>query len=771
MYIYALKDADRDNTGGKAEGLARMIRMHLPVPDGYVITADAFENGGIRKKALGELEMFIKRLDPSRTYAVRSSAIGEDGGENSFAGAYETVIDVKREDIVGAVLRVAKSAGNERVSVYAEERNTGTGGTAVIIQEFVHADMAGVLFTADPVTADRGVMKGSYVHGDGERLVSGEGMDGEFSIDALTSECRGSDEMRPYAGKMLKYALKLSAEKPVDIEFAIADRKLYLLQCRPITTLFENDIDNFDINDSLEGELLLSKTNVGEIFLRPVSPVTYSMLRNICETIGIPLISNVCGQLYLNISGVCSMIMSFGVSKKKAFSLIREIAGGIPEGIEIPVYRFDRRKIGKSLLNMAKSSFTSKKNREYSSKKIKGHITEKSLEIVELIHGARSKAQLLRIWEEKCVPFMNATLSVIMTGLSVKPLFTTREKLEKICGADLADRLLSDCSGSGCIESLGTLLALEDVTEGRMEREDYIRRYGHRHANEMELALPYPYEDPNFPDNVIEEYRNSPVSAKQMKAAQEERHRQAVREFDSRYPEYSSKLGKMLKSYSDAVYGREVIRSDALRFFCMIREYLKKAGELTGTGDDIFMLYIDETAELLKGDERCLAFVRRRREIYERQCSYPNFPNTIRGRFTVEEWTAGGSRGGYYRFGENRDDADEDTVCGIPGAVGQCEGIARVLSDIDEADSIEQGEILVVPAANIGWVKVFPRISALVTDIGAPLSHAVIVARELGIPAAVSCQDAASRIVSGDRIRVDGTLGKVYILERGRSGQ
>ncbi|MBQ5310838.1 MAG: hypothetical protein ILP19_02190, partial [Oscillospiraceae bacterium] len=120
--------------------------------------------------------------------------------------------------------------------------------------------------------------------------------------------------------------------------------------------------------------------------------------------------------------------------------------------------------------------------------------------------------------------------------------------------------------------------------------------------------------------------------------------------------------------------------------------------------------------------------------------------------------------GGYYRFGETQSQSG-DVISGIAGSVGQKEGIARVLRNIDEADTIEQGDILVVPAANIGWVKVFPKISALVTDIGAPLSHAVIVARELGIPAAVSCQRASSDLHTGDRIRVDGTLGKVYILE------
>ena len=89
-----------------------------------------------------------------------------------------------------------------------------------------------------------------------------------------------------------------------------------------------------------------------------------------------------------------------------------------------------------------------------------------------------------------------------------------------------------------------------------------------------------------------------------------------------------------------------------------------------------------------------------------------------------------------------------------------------MISDISEADKLQKGEILVVQAANIGWVKIFPKAAAIVTEIGAPLSHAVIIARELGIPTAVSCHGAFDRISDGDRISVDGTLGKVIILER-----
>ena len=764
MYIYDLKAALNTgcDIGGKAESLARMLHMGLPVPGGYVIPAQAFEGGRLKPGASEELSRLVRKLSSGQhTYAVRSSAIGEDGAENSFAGAYETVLDVKPADIENAVMTVAASAGNERVGVYAEERGTQAGGTAVVIQRYIRPDYAGVLFTADPISGSRGRMTGSFVRGAGEKLVSGEGMDGEFTIDAVRYSYSGSADMSPYAKKLFKYAKKTASDGvPKDIEWAVSGGRVYILQSRPITTLFRNNYDDYDINDSLCGELLLSKTNVGEIFLRPVSPVTFGMVNKISSEIGIPLISDVCGQLYLNISGLCSVLMSFGVKKEKAFGKIRELAGGIPD-TDIPVYPYDRRILLRAVRKMIKDSFR-KKPAEYKPKKLKGNFTGISFAIIEMIHKAGSGTELLNVWNNECEPFMSGALSAIMKGLDVKSLFRTREKLEKICGTELADRLMSDCSGSSNIESLGPLLGIADVIAGKMTREEYTVRYGHRDADEMELSIPFPYENKDFPDNVIEEYKRSGIDAYAMKSAQEKRAAEAVNEFRGKYPRYSGKLDRVLKKYAASVAGREIVRSDALRLFCVIREYLLRAGALTGLGDDIFMLYIDEVKALLSGDESCVGKIAARRRNYEKQMDMPNFPSMICGRFTPDEWRKAGSPGGYYRFGEAMAQTDESVITGVAGSAGQCEGTARVLKNIDDADTIEQGDILVVPAANIGWVRVFPKISALVTDVGAPLSHAVIVARELGIPAVVSCQSASSRIHTGDRIRVDGTLGKVF---------
>jgi len=103
-------------------------------------------------------------------------------------------------------------------------------------------------------------------------------------------------------------------------------------------------------------------------------------------------------------------------------------------------------------------------------------------------------------------------------------------------------------------------------------------------------------------------------------------------------------------------------------------------------------------------------------------------------------------------------------VRGFPGSAGIVEAPVRVLGDAAHGAALQTGEVLVTTITNVGWTPLFPRAAAIVTDVGAPLSHAAIVARELGIPAVVGCGNATMRLSTGDLVRVDGTAGTVEVL-------
>jgi phosphohistidine swiveling domain-containing protein len=192
--------------------------------------------------------------------------------------------------------------------------------------------------------------------------------------------------------------------------------------------------------------------------------------------------------------------------------------------------------------------------------------------------------------------------------------------------------------------------------------------------------------------------------------------------------------------------------------------HVQHAGALTEQGDYLFFLSIDEILAVLGGDQTPLAHVARRRATYRRYAALPTYSTLIRGRFDPAAWAADPQRRGDLFDARGAGPAASATITGFPGADGIVEGRARVLATAEQGDQLLVGEILVTTITNIGWTPLFPRAAAVVTDVGAPLSHAAIVARELGIPAVVGCGNATMRLHTGDLVRVNGGQGTVEVL-------
>jgi phosphoenolpyruvate synthase/pyruvate phosphate dikinase len=137
---------------------------------------------------------------------------------------------------------------------------------------------------------------------------------------------------------------------------------------------------------------------------------------------------------------------------------------------------------------------------------------------------------------------------------------------------------------------------------------------------------------------------------------------------------------------------------------------------------------------------------------------------------TAEQVALAGGKGGtparLYRAGYPVPDGFVIPPVAFAGSAGRVEGFVRRLHSAEDGDRLQPGEIHIAVATNVGWTPLFPRAAAVVTDVGAPLSHAAIVARELGVPAVVGCGNATMRLKTGDRVRVDGGRGIVEILEQ-----
>ena len=345
-------------------------------------------------------------------------------------------------------------------------------------------------------------------------------------------------------------------------------------------------------------------------------------------------------------------------------------------------------------------------------------------------------------------------------------LVTVRGDLRKLVGEADANALISGLDvGANHLASLGLLLGLAQLERGEIDRATFARQYGHRGPHEFEVSLPRPVEDPDWIDQQLAALREAPMDVQTLLVRQKEAQVAAWERFQQRYPRKAVGMRRRIDKASAVFHEREAARSEVIRVFRVIRAFVLRAGELTGRGDALFFLSIDEMLAVLGGDETALKRIPTRRALYERYRALPPYPTLIRGHFDPFKWAADPRRRSDVFDASGGTRASESlTITGFPGVEGVVEGRARVIATAEEGDQLQPGEILVTIVTNVGWTPLFPRAAAIVTDVGAPLSHAAIVARELGIPAVVGCGNATMRLHSGDWVRVDGRQGTVELL-------
>jgi pyruvate,water dikinase len=389
------------------------------------------------------------------------------------------------------------------------------------------------------------------------------------------------------------------------------------------------------------------------------------------------------------------------------------------------------------------------------------------------IETAENEAQLDEVWRTDVRPFLSELWRIWFGGAGSLTLVSLRRTLAKMVSEEQANLLCSNFSGSGTLVSLQPMLAIESVMDGMLSREEYIELYGHRSPNEFDVSYPYPADDPDFIEKQIEQYKTLDISPSEMMKKQREEFEKAREAFGIKYPKRKSWLDKKLARISSAASRRESLRNEFVKIFRTMRKLLLKTSELTGIGDDIFMLYSFELSPFLQGDRTAAEKFPARRKSFEHYKTLPIFPPFIRGRFIPEQWLRDKNRRSDY-FDPNVNEAeqyyesgvpgDEGVIKGFAGAPGIVEGTVRVLHSFDQFEEFQKGEILVTTMTNIGWTPLFPKAAAIVTDLGAPLSHAAIVAREMGIPAVVGTGNATTAIKTGDKISVNGSNGRVKKL-------
>jgi pyruvate,water dikinase len=350
-----------------------------------------------------------------------------------------------------------------------------------------------------------------------------------------------------------------------------------------------------------------------------------------------------------------------------------------------------------------------------------------------------------------------------------------RELMERVGEADANAMLLHQEVAAGpdphgdLLDSLGPMVGVAKIVRGQMSRQEYLERYGHRGPHECELSEPRPAEDPDWLDQQVAQFEQSPADVDALLAKRRAEFDAAWQRFQERHPRDVKATQLRLEQVVEAAHKREAVRSEITRLFGVIRAFALRVGELTGLGDGVFFLDLDELLAVLDGDDGAVQYIPARRATHDRYSALPPYPGLINGPFDPFEWAADPHRRSDYYDGHAAPvmAPESDVITGFAGAAGRVEGRVRVLDGPERGDQLQPGEILVAVTTNVGWTPLFPRAAAVVTDVGAPLSHAAIVARELGIPAVVGCGSGTTRLRSGDWVRVDGGRGTVEILSIG----
>lgn len=523
-------------------------------------------------------------------------------------------------------------------------------------------------------------------------------------------------------------------------------------------------------NDSQIGDFLWSRNNFGEGRPDVMSPFTYSISEKVWSKVspvrGFHLAGNICGRYYANVSFGLSMVMAMGRSKEAALEQMSGLLGNVPEGLEVPIIPLSRIKMLLALPRMIGLGLREKRGAQNVSKFMATN-PGRCQSLRQLIQNTKSKDQLIEIWHVMITSDLEENIWVL--GGATQPLeatMKTKKELVALVGDADANALLSNLSSEDdFLASLGLVVGVAKVVRGKMNRDEYLEKYGHRGPQEAELSMPRPAEDPAWLDRQLREYAKNPVDVDALLAQRRADFEAAWQRLQQHHPKKVRKLRREIDKVGPAARLREAVRDEMTRFLWVERQWALQAGELTGLGDDIFLVTIDEVLDLLSGNTACTRYIPARKETYAGYRDLPPYPMIIRGSFDPFQWASDPHRrNDIYDATTKMPVSTSNKIHGFAGAAGRVEGQVRVLDCPEQGDQFQPGEILVAVTTNVGWTPIFPRAAAVITDVGAPLSHAAIVARELGIPAVVGCGSATTLLRSGDRVRVDGGQGLVEIL-------
>ena len=762
--------------GGKAAGLDLLVKQGFTVPGGFVIThLDTLDESAIYQA--------FDTLNIARV-SVRSSASNEDLATASNAGQYETRLFVDRQHLLESIGQCLSSRDSLRVKEYAGHFGLTEGTMSLVVQEMVDSDKAGVLFTAAPDNGSAILIEA--VPGQGENLVSGRAAAHRYHISRkyyrpCADELLTEEEIKLLyeTGKQIRATF--GGEK--DLEWAIKDGKLFLLQMRPITTEVI-DIEEFDRDDDICGHLF-TRRNVGEMMPGAVTPLTLStsakaidygmrymlylagVYRSPYEEKPLRLISSISGHLFFDMQLLYNMHAKVGIANPQSMNLSimgeyhdyppvtvpfsSPLVRGI-NSVKFLKYVFSgRRAMAKFDKMLTKVHFSETGSCQELYRSIDENIAylDESL----IFHYASSSysgsaSSTLYMMVDKYFPDKQEYQSFLSGLLSNIPNIESADILQRLQELALlvkkhrpeairftADELLS------CIKA--------DPQANALYR-DFLSRHGHRCIKEAELRNRPWRDDERALMNYLSSILRSPMDLVQKEEKIDYRKTFAF----IGNPLLKAAAISYAKKSRQGVVDRESTKSKLIYLIDLFKtQYARLAGllvadKLLSDEDLIFFLTHEEIGRLIDGDTHLLPLAIRRRKAYAIQ-ERLSFDDVYIGKPIAETFDT---------------ETHDGLLKGVPVSNGECEGTVRIVHSINDANQLQKGEIMVAQFTDIGWSPYYSIVSGLITEIGSSLSHGAVVAREYGLPAIVNVKGATKVLKNGDRIKMNAGKGTITIF-------
>ena len=793
--IKFIHEITNEEIGGKARGLKILKELGLNVPDACVIVHPNFE-------ALdeGKLKRSISLLGNGEK-AVRSSAVSEDGESASFAGQFESFLNLQTySDIKEAIGKCISAAQADRVQNYALSRKENADlRISVILQNMVQAKVAGVVFSADPVTNRRDKVIINAVEGTGESLVSGKkdavhyelfksGSDIQHQINKQGSLLTANQIAEILAGAKMA---EDQYQKPVDMEWAIdAHDVLHWLQVRHITALKEVHYNELDtIKEPVQHVWTLG--NIGEMMPGVVTPLTYSVSFHSIDY-GMAILANAAGarslkkheqyryiqmfynRLFFNMTNMMDYSRNVWMNKGENVQLsicglvIPSLQTKFESPLPLRVYNF--------IKQMVNLSWTRKSVRrlhelaDHYAIDLSGNITEVYREL-DHAREVLSEAFGYHLLASAQSGSLYSAIMGILTGNKRLPnsrdhhiasiLLTDITNVESADAVNSLERFASLIHSLPEFSSIFTSanhdealrLILNDAPlEVKREFNNFLHRHGHRCIRESELREKTWKEDPI---HLIQMLQTCVKSRSQRLASQNNKRmiRMILKDVS---PVKRMILISLLNPSRAAVSRRENTKATSIKFLDKVRKgYRHFAIQLVDEGflddhDQVYFLTHEELGKMItqKSPEwKVKASLRRKLLPETDQLTFGDLcygiPEPLEEERIIE--VTGGQ------------------LKGLPVSSGIVEARTRIVQTVEDAGQLEPGEIMVASFTDIGWTPYFSIIAGLITEIGSPLSHGAVVAREYGIPAVVGVKGARQFLKTGDLVRLDGNRG---IIER-----